>query len=527
MQPRFFTLLTLLSGLAVVVGAVAPARADVVRLTSGGTVRGEVVSETRAEVVVRTAGGTTVIPRHEVESIERDGPADRADARAGGAGVEVEYQARLAASDARDPEARYALGLWLKSVRARALARREFEAAIALDPAHRFAREELAREDASGRAAGVTAAGITSAPTLSPDVHAALEVVRAGEPALELEAAWGTLDGRRADAASRGLIESALLELEREARRGVERALRRAAALTGRYDPQAGPDAVRSRTLARYEVARDAALAAVFGASAGGGCDAGRGSDVLAAVAQARTAHAALDALLRRDARDLTELTLQDAAALARALGPDRDRVVALGEALAARGLGQGSPSPAAAPALRALVAAFADGRRLADLAGWDRALAERVRDERVLARNLAAARAAVTAWRPAADELEQVRLTNEHRMALGRPALELDLRLVVSARGHSSDMARLGFFEHTSPVPGRATPGDRMLAAGYGEAGGENIACGVDSARAAHDVWVASPAHHRNLLDAGWRAIGVGRDGRLWTQNFGVTVGQ
>jgi hypothetical protein len=511
-------LLTLAATFAVAIGAFAPsgARADVVRLTSGGAVRGEVVSETRTEVVVRAAGGTTVIPRHEVESIERGRPGDRV---ADASGLEAEYQARLAGIDPRDPEARYALGLWLKAMRADALARREFEAVIALDPAHRFARDELAREEATGRAA----AGVSAPPALGLEVVTALDVVRAGEPAPALEAAWRTLDQGLGDPASRGLIEAALVDLERDARRGVERAHRRASALTGRYDPQAGPDGVRARTLARHAAACEAALAAVF---ADATSDVVR-HDVVALVAQARAAHTGLDALLRRDARGLVELTPAEAVGLARALGPDRERALALRQALAGRGLVDASTTlPAAAPALRALVAACA-AERPDGLAGWDRALAGRVRDERVIARNAAVARAAAPASRPTPDELEQVRLTNEHRLALGRPALELDLRLVTSARGHAGDMASQGFFDHASPSPGRATPGERMAAAGYAHAGGENIARGVESARAAHDLWVASPAHHRNLLDAGWRAIGVGRDGRLWTQNFGVAAGE
>ncbi|MBX3467892.1 MAG: tetratricopeptide repeat protein [Planctomycetes bacterium] len=130
----------LVAALLLAAGAAAPARADVVRLTSGGVVRGQVVSETRTEVVVRTASGTAVIPRREVEAIERDdaGAADP------GAALAAEHARRLAALDPRDPEARYALGLWLKARGAHALARREFEAAVALDPQHRFAFEELA-----------------------------------------------------------------------------------------------------------------------------------------------------------------------------------------------------------------------------------------------------------------------------------------------------------------------------------------------------------------------------------------------
>ncbi|MBX3467891.1 MAG: hypothetical protein KF878_13510 [Planctomycetes bacterium] len=170
-----------------------------------------------------------------------------------------------------------------------------------------------------------------------------------------------------------------------------------------------------------------------------------------------------------------------------------------------------------------ALLAARAGDPAAGDLAPWEAALAERLAWERVLAHNAAVARAAPAALRPTPEELEQVRLTNEHRMALGRAPLELDLRLVAAARGHAADMARLAFFDHASPVPGCESPGDRLARAGYEGPGGENIARGPETPRAAHEQWTASLAHHRNLLDPAWRAVGVGRAGRLWTQCFGA----
>ena len=104
------------------------AEADVIRLGSGGVVRGEIVKETSREVVVRTLGGTTVVPRGDIESIER------------GESAESQYKKRLAKIDAQDPEAHYTLGLWLKSIRARTLAQREFKRTIELDSDHSFAR---------------------------------------------------------------------------------------------------------------------------------------------------------------------------------------------------------------------------------------------------------------------------------------------------------------------------------------------------------------------------------------------------
>ncbi|MCO5167279.1 MAG: CAP domain-containing protein [Planctomycetes bacterium] len=486
--------------LLVAAGAAAPARADVVRLTSGGVVRGQVVSETRTEVVVRTASGTAVIPRREVEAIERDGtgPDDAVVA------LEAEYRRRLAAIDRSDAEARYALGLWLKARGAKALARREFEAAVALDPAHRFAREELGARGGAGRTApGATPAG--AALVAGPEVGAALSVVRAGGPAEALALAWRTLDAL--DVSARPALAAALHEVERDLRRELERAARRGRDLLARQ----GPEAARLRALERWRAERDEALAAV---AAG---------QPAAAVERARAAWAQVDALQRRDLRPVLELEPEAAAAVRRALLSARARLAVLLAALDVRGLASDDPPPELpAPAL-ALLAARAGDVAAADLGPWDAALVERLGWERVLAHNVAVVRSAPPAHRPTPDELEQVRLTNEHRLALGRPPLELDLRLVSAARGHADDMARLGFFDHASPVPGCESPHDRLARAGYAGAGGENIALGPDAARAAHEQWVGSPAHHRNLLDPAWRAVGVGRAGRLWTQCFGV----
>lgn len=113
-------------------GLAAPTLADVVHLVGGGALEGQVVSEEKGLLVVRTANGSTiVVPREQVREVER------------GASVEELHRARLRRIDPRDAEARYALGLWLKSLRRPDLARREFLAVLLLSPDHRFARGEL------------------------------------------------------------------------------------------------------------------------------------------------------------------------------------------------------------------------------------------------------------------------------------------------------------------------------------------------------------------------------------------------
>lgn len=485
MSPRSLHVAALL----VLAVGLAPARADVVRLTSGGVIRGEVVSETRAEVVVRTASGTAVIPRREVEAVERE-PVGSADA------LEAEYRARLRSIDARDPEARYALGLWLKARGALSLARREFEAALRLDPTHRFAREELQAGAARGRAAPGATAGSSLASR--PEVTRALEALRAGD---DVDAAWVALDAL--DPEERLALAAALRDVARELRRAHERAARRARELTGRYDPAVGADALRARALARWELARDEALAAIFD-------DASAGPAVAERVARARAAWLALDALQRRDLQGLLALGEDEAQALRADLLGARRRLEALAAACAARGLDVDASPAAATDVIEALLAERA-GVAAGELTGWDAALARRLADERVLARSVEALRACDPALRPTADELEQVRLTNEHRMALGRRALALDLAAAAALRARDQ-----------AGVLGSADP-SADAAPAAGGAGGEVTAEGVESARAAHELWTGSAAHHRTLLDPAWRTIAARRDGARWTQRFGA----
>ncbi len=156
--------------------------------------------------------------------------------------------------------------------------------------------------------------------------------------------------------------------------------------------------------------------------------------------------------------------------------------------------------------------------------------------------------------------EIEQIRITNEYRAMMGymttvQPggspvgaidgsnvvaildqaretsrvplrAVRIDERLVKSARGHSEDMSKRGFFDHFAPPnpatgEGRTSPFDRMAKAGYqGGGASENIAM-AGGPMEAHLRWLNSSGHHRNILSA-WTDQGVGFAGGRWTQNFG-----
>lgn len=107
----------------------------------------------------------------------------------------------------------------------------------------------------------------------------------------------------------------------------------------------------------------------------------------------------------------------------------------------------------------------------------------------------------------------------NHWRIAAGLAPLEIDPKLCDAARDHSKDMERLGFFAHQSPVKGKKEPWDRAKNFGT-TARGENIAIN-DSTEAANQAWFFSPGHHKNMFKPDFSVIGLGIQGRHYTQLF------
>ena len=117
------------------------------------------------------------------------------------------------------------------------------------------------------------------------------------------------------------------------------------------------------------------------------------------------------------------------------------------------------------------------------------------------------------------------IALVNKERAKQGCRALTADSRLTKAAQGHSADMARRGFFDHTNP-DGK-DPGDRITAAGYRwSTYGENIAKGQPTPASVMKSWMNSPGHRANILNCKFAEIGVGvvkSGGPYWTQVFGT----
>ena len=141
----------------------------------------------------------------------------------------------------------------------------------------------------------------------------------------------------------------------------------------------------------------------------------------------------------------------------------------------------------------------------------------------------------------PAKASAATLCLLNRERRAHGLAPFHVNRALANAARGHSRDMARRDYFDHTAP--GDVTFADRIQRANYRPRGswsiGENIAWGSGSLATPASIvraWMKSPGHRANILNRAFRAIGVGvapgvpyaasaavdRSGGLYTTDFG-----
>ena len=119
--------------------------------------------------------------------------------------------------------------------------------------------------------------------------------------------------------------------------------------------------------------------------------------------------------------------------------------------------------------------------------------------------------------------EVTHARRLNAYREMLGLLPLELDARLVQSARRHSKEMIELSYFSHSSPTEGLRSPFHRMAAAGYDRPANENIHMGRWDGEESFWKLFYSPGHHKAMVSERYTALGVGRWDMAWTENFGA----
>lgn len=124
----------------------------------------------------------------------------------------------------------------------------------------------------------------------------------------------------------------------------------------------------------------------------------------------------------------------------------------------------------------------------------------------------------------------EMLARVNAERQKARVPLLKPNPKLDVAAQRHAGDMLARAYFAHESPEG--KTVRERARAAGYDwRSVGENIAEGQLSVAEVMETWMNSPGHRRNILDKGFKELGVGlalgRSGNgyqvEWVQTFGA----
>jgi uncharacterized protein YkwD len=568
--------------LVVVLLWTVPALADVIYLNSGGVVKGLIVSESRREVVVRTHSGTTTVPRTNIERIERGAsPQEMYQqrlAKIDASDPEAHYSLGLwcKSINLRD-EAKAEFTKTIELVPDHVYAHRELghvrhegrwveraslEASASAEPSASPRKERTGLRGVSGTLSRAVLGLRGKDADARADAYAVLadeaaEVARLTEALRDPESrggqrAWSNLRRRVVEAEGvdpttvgpEALNELATAYVEGYARDAVNEALgtygrwldRAAVRLLKKVDslyPDRDDEREterRTERLSKWVGVRDDAVEVIFDKSIYPDENHGRVGQptVDEHVERVRAAWEPFNATVERDLARFLNATPEQALQVLRQVREAQARFGELRDAQSQRGL-----EAIALPKLPAAIEIFltyqagevaAALARKAELSPYEQELLKRLRDERVRAYNASFTGGNPQTWGvdPSGVEIEQVRITNDYRIMMGRHAVEIDPRLVDSARGHSADMTRLGFFDHTSPITDKKTPFVRMAKAGYQGAGGENISLGSETPQATHNAWYNSSGHHRNILNAGWTAMGSGQDGTHWTQNFG-----
>ena len=124
---------------AVTCGIPAVCRAVEVTLRDGRVWEGAIVRESADEIVLKTSGGDVSISKESVLSVDRS-PTRR-----------EQYQTRLAAIDAKDPDQHYLLGLWCRRQGLKRESEYHLNYACGLDPDHAGARRALGQVRYEGK----------------------------------------------------------------------------------------------------------------------------------------------------------------------------------------------------------------------------------------------------------------------------------------------------------------------------------------------------------------------------------------
>ncbi|MFF6781092.1 CAP domain-containing protein [Streptomyces sp. NPDC012510] len=116
--------------------------------------------------------------------------------------------------------------------------------------------------------------------------------------------------------------------------------------------------------------------------------------------------------------------------------------------------------------------------------------------------------------------------LVNAERQKAGCAPVTENAKLTKAAQNHSQDMADHQNMSHTGSDGSDMS--DRLARVGYRfRSAGENVAAGYGTPESVMDGWMNSPGHRANILNCGFKEIGIGlaQPGNYWTQNFGTSA--
>ena len=100
-------------------------------------------------------------------------------------------------------------------------------------------------------------------------------------------------------------------------------------------------------------------------------------------------------------------------------------------------------------------------------------------------------------------------------------PALAWNNKLSASAYKHSVDMNNTGSLNHNGSDG--STFDQRITNEGYTwTSAGENIAWNYPTEQDVINGWLGDEPHCKNIMNANFSEMGVGREGAYWTQDFG-----
>lgn len=122
-------------------------------------------------------------------------------------------------------------------------------------------------------------------------------------------------------------------------------------------------------------------------------------------------------------------------------------------------------------------------------------------------------------------QECRLLAMINKERARKNEPKLQLSASLGAASEHHSGDMAKRQKMYHSDL---------RKNAEQHGYKGGslgENVGFGDAKAKPMLNAWMDSSGHRRNILDGGFRAIGIAREKGgnqwYWTTIFGSEADQ